>query len=121
MVGRHVRDQKGGAFGEGKTGGKSDDLFRRHHGLLGIAAGLHADDDLLANRESVDVRRRFGDNSCRLLTGHEYLPSITNRSGKLTPDALTSTRTISGARGLCGSCESWRRSGGPSSLQTTAR
>src|SRR5262249_27880992 len=107
---------------------QSDDLVRRHHGLFGIAAGLHADNDLLANRERIDVGRRLHDNPGSLLTGDEWkgkavlvLPSITSRAGKLMPDALSSTRTRPGARGLYGSRKSWRRSGGPSSPQTTAR
>ena len=72
MVSRKVRDEKGCAFGEGKTCGKSDDLVHRHDRLFGIAAGLHADDDLLANGECVDVWRRLGDNSGSLLTDDEW-------------------------------------------------
>jgi hypothetical protein len=66
-----VRDQKGGAFGEGKSRRKSDDLIHGHDGLFGIAAGLHADDDMLAGLECIDVRRRVGDKSGRFLTDDE--------------------------------------------------
>jgi hypothetical protein len=90
--------------------------------------GLHADDDLLPNGECIDVRRRLGNNSGSLLTDDEWkrravliLALNHQKSGKLMPDALSSTRTISGASGACGSRKSWRHSGGPSSLQTTAR
>jgi hypothetical protein len=72
MVSRKVRDEKGCAFGEGKTCRKSDDLVHRHDGLFGITTGLHADDDLLPNGECVDVGRRLSDNSGSLLTDDEW-------------------------------------------------
>ena len=72
VVSRKVRDEKGCAFREGKTCGKSDDLVHRHDGLFGIAAGLHADNDLLASRECIDVWRRLSDNSGSLLTDDEW-------------------------------------------------
>src|SRR5690242_1124402 len=71
VISAKVRDQKGGAFGEGKSRRKSDDLIHGHDGLFGIAAGLHADDDMLAGLECIDVRRRVGDKSGRFLTDDE--------------------------------------------------
>ena len=71
MVSRKVRDEKGCAFREGKICGKSNDLVHRNDRLFGIAAGLHADDDLLPNGERIGVWRRLSDNSGSLLTDDE--------------------------------------------------
>ena len=71
VIGGRVRDQKRGAVGEGKARRQRPDPARRHHGLLGIAAGAHLRDGLVAHGDAAHIRRHLRDDAGGLDARHE--------------------------------------------------